>query len=77
MFAGRNDPDGRDEQYERLYVALIDASSSGAGVDLFPAGEPGERIGMGRALDEMLEDVAVRNPDFYRFENGGLKPAGG
>ena len=32
---------------------------------------------MGRALDEMLEDVAARNPDFYRFENGGLKPAGG
>ena len=76
-FAGRNDPGGRDEQYEQLYVALLEASSSGASVDLFPAGAPGERIGMGRALDEMLEDVAVRNPDFYRFEDGGLKPAGG
>ena len=30
LFAGREDPGGRDEQYERLYLVLLDASSAHA-----------------------------------------------
>ena len=72
LFSGRNDPHGRDEQYERLYIALLEASSSHAVVDLYPVGRPEERIGLGRALDDLVSDVAIRNPDFYRYENGKL-----
>ena len=32
---------------------------------------------MARVLDEVSADVAVRNPDFHRYEGGTLSPAGG
>ena len=77
LFTGRTDPGGRDEQYERLYIVLLDASSSHANAHAYPVGEPDERIEMARVLDELIADVAVRNPDFYRYEGGTLSPAGG
>ena len=77
LFTGRSDPGGRDEQYERLYLVLLDASSSHANLEVYPVGRPDERIGMAQALDESIASVAVRNPDFYRHENGKLMPAGG
>lgn len=72
QFTGRDDPSGRDEQYERLYIVLLDASSSRASFDAYRVGAPDTRIETGEALDELLSLVAIRNPDFYRFETGRL-----
>ena len=77
LFTGRTDPGGRDEQYERLYIVLLDASSSHANVHVHPVDKPDEKMEIARALDELIADVAVRNPDFYRYEDGKLSPSGG
>lgn len=72
LFTGREDPAGRDEQYERLYIILTDANSSRASFEVFLVGEPATPVPMSRALDELLSVTAIRNPDFYEYSDGNL-----
>ena len=72
LFTGREDPRGRDEQYERLYLVLLDASSSHAEFDAYLVGKPGHPIPMTETLDELLSVTAIRNPDFYEYKDGSL-----
>ena len=72
LFTGRTDPAGRDEQYEHLYVALIDATPFAATAQLFRAGDSEREVQLDDAFDELLTLVAERNPDFYEFEDGRL-----
>jgi hypothetical protein len=44
LFTGRDDPGGRDEQYERLYIVLLDASSSHANFKAFLVGQPDKPV---------------------------------
>lgn len=74
LFTGRNDPGGRDEQFEHLYIILIDASTSGASFRIFNVGEPDKEIPLERAIEELLYSTAIRNPDFYQYNNGKLRP---
>lgn len=73
LFTGRIDSAGRDEQYEHLYVALVDATPFAAGVQLFRAGDSEHEVQLDDAFDELLALVAQRNPDFYEFEGGRLR----
>lgn len=75
LFSGRSDPAGRDEQYERLYVCLVDASPFNAAIRFYLAGTPGEDVQLDEALNELLTNVAERNPDFYEFVDGKLRRA--
>lgn len=75
LFNGRNDPAGREEQFERFYLILLDASSEHAGVRAYAVGEPEKEIPLGDVLDDLLRLVAQRNPDFYEFLDGRLKRA--
>lgn len=75
LFTGRDDPAGRDEQYERLYIGLIRSSRNTADLDLFLAGQPNEKVSAQQALDELVELVSERDPDFYRAEKGKLVKA--
>lgn len=72
LFTGRDDPGGRDEQYERLYIVLLDASSSYANVEVFRVGETQTSVSMSHAIDDLLSVTAIRNPDFYEYSNGEL-----
>ena len=65
IFTGRGDPTGRDEQYERLYLALVDASLFQSTVRLTLAGNPAGDVTLDSAIDELLRLVVERNPDFY------------
>lgn len=65
LFTGRDDPAGRDEQYERLYVCLVDADPAGSSFRCFHAGQPDVAVPLGDALGEAARLVAERNPDFY------------
>ena len=76
LFTGRDDPGGRDEQYERLYIVLLDASSSHARFDTYLVGEPDVSVPMGEVLDELLSVTAVRNPDFYEYRSGKIVSVG-
>ena len=77
LFAGREDPGGRDEQYERLYLVLLDASSSHAQLDVYAVGDAGSPIPWAAVIDELLSVTALRNPDFYEYREGNLVSVGG
>lgn len=70
LFTGRADPAGRDEQYERFYVLLVEAES--ASVEAFEVGRPEAPVPLTRIMDDLLTLVAERNPDFYEFDEGRL-----
>ena len=76
LFTGRSDPAGRDEQYEQLYIALMDANPSTPTVRLFLAGHPTMAVPIAEALNKLVAAVAERNPDFYEYVNGTLHEAG-
>lgn len=75
LFTGRNDPAGRDEQYERMYVLLLDASSTAPDVRAFEVGKPANAIPLNEIFDALLLLVAERNPDFYDAVDGKLVSA--
>ena len=72
LFTGREDPGGRDEQYERLYIVLLDASSAHARLEAYQVGEPKGSVPMTEVLDELVSLVAIRNSDFYEYKDGSL-----
>lgn len=76
IFTGRRDPAGREEQYEGLYVGLIDANPFQARIQIREAGKPAGELTLHQAFDDLLSLVAERNPDFYDFQDGALLKAG-
>ena len=77
LFTGREDPGARDEQYERLYIVLLDASSSHANLAAYLVGSPESSVPMTEVFDELVSLVAIRNPDFYEYKEGRLVPVQG
>jgi hypothetical protein len=73
LFTGRDDPAGRDEQYERLYIVLLDANPFKPWYQVFRVGDPSSPIALDVAFDELIELIAERNPDFYEAVGGALK----
>lgn len=76
LFTGRADPSGRDEQYEQLYIALMDANPFTPTARLFLAGHPTKEVAIAGALDELVAAVAERNTDFYECVNGRIRATG-
>lgn len=72
LFTGRDDPGDRDEQYERLYIVLLEASSANARFEVYRVGDSKTPVTMSDVLDELIETVAIRNPDFYEYRDGSL-----
>lgn len=68
LFTGRGDPGDREEQYERLYVALVDADPAGSTATCYPIGQPETPV----LFDDALTLVADRNPDFYDVRGGQI-----
>ena len=73
LFDGRDDPAGRDEQYERLYLVLLDANPFQPSWRVYRGGDTDAEVPMGQAFDELVGIVAQRNPDFYEAHNGTLR----
>jgi hypothetical protein len=73
LFTGRNDPSGRDEQLERLYIVLLDPDHASPGVDVFLAGDPEKTVSLNDAILEWMDLIVERNPDFYEIIEGKLK----
>ena len=73
LFTGRDDPSGRDEQYERLYVALVDANPFSPSCRFFLAGTPEKQLALEDILDDVIELLAERNFDFYEAHDGVLR----
>ena len=75
LFTGRDDPAGRDEQYERMYVALLDTTPGAVGVRATEVGRPDVPVPLAAAFDTLVTLVAERNPDFYEAMDGRIVPA--
>ena len=75
MFTGRNDPAGRPEQYERIFIILVDANPDRVTYEIYRAGEPDTQVALEQALVELLDIVAERSPDFYDVLDGRLVKA--
>ena len=75
LFTGRRDPAGRDEQYERLYIVLLEANPIKPAWQTFDVGSPDEPVALNQVFDELIELIAERNPDFYEATEGVLRSA--
>jgi hypothetical protein len=73
LFTGRDDPAGRDEQFERFYLLLLKASPTDVTIQTSLVGKPDVAVDLEKAMDEVLKLVAERNPDFYEFADGSLR----
>lgn len=72
LFTGRGDPAGREEQFERFYLLLLDASPEKVTLQAFQVGYPDVEVQLDWVLEDLLEIVANRNPDFYELRQGSL-----
>jgi hypothetical protein len=70
LFTGRDDPAGRDEQYERMYVLLLDAAPGQVVVRATEVGQPDVPVPLAAIFDTLVTLVAERNPDFYEALDG-------
>jgi hypothetical protein len=75
LFTGRQDPAGRDEQYERMFLFLLSGDPTAPRVTAYEVGKPDVSLSIAQVLDELLQLVADRNPDFYEYVDGSLVPA--
>lgn len=73
LFSGRRDPAGRDEQYEQLFIVLLDANPFSPRFNAYRVGEPSQPVSMAEALDCLIEMTAKRNADFYEAVGGDLQ----
>lgn len=73
LFTGRDDPSGRDEQFERLFLVLFDADNTEKPFEFFAVGEHAASQSAEAIMDDILQITATRNPDLYRYKNGRLR----
>ena len=75
LFTGRADPAGRDEQYEKLYLVLLDSSSETTPFQAWEVGKPTQPVALDNIFNGLTDLVAERNPDFYEATDGTLSRA--
>jgi len=73
LFTGRDDPSGRDEQYERLWIVLLDANPFKPSYEVYAVPNSTKPVELEAAFDELVGIVPDRNPDFYENRNGSLR----
>lgn len=72
LFTGRDDPAGRDEQYERIWIVLADASSNPMTYRCYPVPDRAADVPLGATFDDLVSLIAERNPDFYEDAGGTI-----
>jgi len=72
LFTGRDDPGDREEQFERLFVVLVDAQPGGSTFSCYRVGYTDSPVSLDDAINESIRLVADRNPDFYDVRDGRL-----
>lgn len=73
IFTGRDDPAGRDEQFERMYLALLDCDQDPPTGDFYYVGDDPEPVELEEMFDDFVRQVAERNPDFYEYHKGNIR----
>lgn len=73
LFTGRQDPAGRDEQYERLYVFQVDANPFSPSFECYRADDNSKPLTLEEVFDDLVLLIAERNFDMYEADAGRLK----
>lgn len=71
LFTGRADPAGRDEQFERLHLILVDANPFTPTVECYHVADPDQPVALDTVLGELVTLVAERNFDLYEEDGAG------
>lgn len=71
LFTNRSDPAGREEQFERLYLVLVDANKFTPRWRVTEVGAPGKTLDLDAVFMEIIALVAERNFDFYEAGDNG------
>lgn len=74
LFTGREDPAGRDEQFEKLYIGLHGVTSRERTIKLYEAGNPRVAVEPQEIFNILVKIVGERNFDLYEAVSGSLKP---
>lgn len=78
LFTGRADPSDREEQFERLFVLLVNSNQFSPSIIGYEVNDPDNAVDLAAVFDELVEFTAERNFDMYEPDgNGGLRKAPG
>jgi len=72
LFTGRQDPAGREEQFERLYLLLLDANPFTPRIDCYHVADPSFPVDIDEAFTDLVNLVGERNFDLYEAADGGI-----
>lgn len=73
LFTGREDPAGRDEQFEKFFLFLLDSDQANPSIRMYEANDPVNQVDPDEALDEMMFLVGERNFDLYEELDGKIR----
>lgn len=76
LFTGRQDPAGREEQFERLYLLLLDPNPFAPSIECYHVADGSRTVSIAAALDELVELVGERNFDLYEAAAGKVYKVG-
>lgn len=72
LFTGRNDPAGREEQFEKFFVFLLDSNLFSPSIRAFEVNDGEKEVELDAALAEMIALVGERNFDLYDGTDGRI-----
>lgn len=73
LFTGRRDPAGREEQFERLYLLLVDANQFQPTVKCFHVADATTEVPLEQAMNELVDLLGERNFDLYEATGGVVR----
>lgn len=71
LFTRRPDPAGREEQFERLYLLLVDSNPFQPQVTGYEVHDSQTPVSLNEALDDIVNLIAERNFDLYEAPGDG------
>lgn len=77
LFTRRPDPAGREEQFERLYLLLVDSNPFQPIIRAYEVNDMGTQIPLSDALDDLVSLLGERNFDLYDGTGGSITSTGG
>lgn len=75
LFTRRPDPSGREEQYERLYLLLVDSNPFQPSVRAWEVNDSSQEVALSAAFDGIVELLGERNFDLYDGTDGKITKA--
>lgn len=72
LFTRRPDPAGREEQFERLYLLLVDSNRFAPEITAYEVNDATTPVDLNAAFDDLVTVLAERNFDLYEAPSIGM-----